>query len=39
MRRHGRASRFREYVRFSFGPAQSSLERAMARLEELAGGR
>jgi aspartate/methionine/tyrosine aminotransferase len=38
-RRHGRASRFREYVRFSFGPSQSSLDRAMTRLEELVAGR
>jgi N-succinyldiaminopimelate aminotransferase len=34
-RRHGRASRFRSYVRFSFGPAQESLDRALARIEEL----
>ena len=34
-RRHGRASRFRNYVRFSFGPAQSSLDLALTRLEEL----
>jgi len=34
-RRHGRASRFREYVRFSFGPPLDVVERAMARLEEL----
>jgi N-succinyldiaminopimelate aminotransferase len=34
-RRHGRASRFRSYVRFSFGPAQESLDRALTRLEEL----
>jgi aspartate/methionine/tyrosine aminotransferase len=34
-RRHGRASRFREYVRFSFGPAQESLDRALSRLEDL----
>jgi N-succinyldiaminopimelate aminotransferase len=38
-RHHGRASRFREYVRFSFGPHQSSLDKAMTRLEELAAGR
>ena len=31
-RRSGRASRFREYVRFSFGPAQDVLERAVDRL-------
>jgi aspartate/methionine/tyrosine aminotransferase len=34
-RRSGRASRFRQYVRFSFGPAMSVIETAMARLEEL----
>jgi aspartate/methionine/tyrosine aminotransferase len=34
-RRHGRASRFREYVRFSFGPPMDVVERAMTRLEEL----
>jgi aspartate/methionine/tyrosine aminotransferase len=34
-RRHGRASRFRDYVRFSFGPPQDSLDRALTRLEEL----
>jgi aspartate/methionine/tyrosine aminotransferase len=38
-RRHGRASRFRDYVRFSFGPAQESLDRALVRLEELVGAR
>lgn len=38
-RRHGRASRFREYVRFSFGPAQSSLDKALTRLEDLVAGR
>ncbi|MCL2779297.1 MAG: pyridoxal phosphate-dependent aminotransferase [Polyangiaceae bacterium] len=34
-RRHGRASRFRDYVRFSFGPPMDVVERAMGRLEEL----
>lgn len=34
-RRHGRASRFREYVRFSFGPPQDALDLALTRLEEL----
>ena len=34
-RRHGRASRFRDYVRFSFGPARASLDRALVRLEDL----
>lgn len=38
-RHHGRASRFRDYVRFSFGPSQDSLEKAMTRLEELVAGR
>lgn len=37
-RRHGRASRFRDYVRFSFGPSLDVLERAMSRLEGLVGG-
>jgi len=34
-RRQGRASRFRDYVRFSFGPSLDVLERAFGRLEEL----
>ena len=34
-RRTGRASRFRTYVRFSFGPAAPVLERALDRLEAL----
>jgi aspartate/methionine/tyrosine aminotransferase len=35
-RRHaGRPSRFKDYVRFSFGPAQESLEKALTRLEQL----
>ncbi len=34
-RRQGRASRFRDYVRFSFGPSLDVLERAFTRLEEL----
>jgi aspartate/methionine/tyrosine aminotransferase len=34
-RRQGRASRFRDYVRFSFGPSLESIERALTRLEEL----
>jgi N-succinyldiaminopimelate aminotransferase len=34
-RRHGRASRFRDYVRFSFGPSLEVVERALTRLEEL----
>jgi aspartate/methionine/tyrosine aminotransferase len=38
-RRHGRASRLREYVRFSFGPSQSSLDKALTRLEALVAGR
>lgn len=38
-RRHGRASRFRDYVRFSFGPCSDSLELAMTRLEALVAGR
>jgi aspartate/methionine/tyrosine aminotransferase len=38
-RRHNRASRFRDYTRFSFGPSLETLERAMTRLEELVAGR
>lgn len=34
-RRHGRASRFKDHVRFSFGPSQDSLEKALTRLEAL----
>jgi len=34
-RRLRRASRFRSYVRFSFGPAKESLQAAMGRLEEM----
>jgi aspartate/methionine/tyrosine aminotransferase len=34
-RRHGRVSRFKDYVRFSFGPSLDVVERAMTRLEQL----
>ena len=34
-RRSNRASRFRDYVRFSFGPSRETLERALTRLEAL----
>lgn len=34
-RRHDRASRFRQYVRFSFGPSMETVEQALGRLEEL----
>jgi N-succinyldiaminopimelate aminotransferase len=34
-RRHGRASRFKGYVRFSFGPGMSVLEKAVERIEQL----
>ncbi len=34
-RRQGRVSRFRDHVRFSFGPSMETLERAMTRLEQL----
>ena len=34
-RRSRRASRFRSYVRFSFGPSMTVLEKALARLEAL----
>ncbi len=34
-RRHGRASRFRQYVRFSFGPSWETLEKALVRIEAM----
>lgn len=34
-RRSSRASRFRQYVRFSFGPSMATMETALSRLEEL----
>ena len=34
-RRHGRASRFKSHVRFSFGPAMGTLERAVERIERM----
>jgi aspartate/methionine/tyrosine aminotransferase len=34
-RRSRRASRFRSYSRFSFGPPQAEIETALARLEEM----
>ncbi|MGD0675764.1 MAG: pyridoxal phosphate-dependent aminotransferase [Polyangiaceae bacterium] len=34
-RRHGRASRFKSYVRFSFGPAMPAIEVAVDRIERL----
>ncbi|MGO8991901.1 MAG: pyridoxal phosphate-dependent aminotransferase [Polyangiaceae bacterium] len=34
-RRSGRASRFRDYVRFSFGPSLATLEKAVARFEAM----
>jgi aspartate/methionine/tyrosine aminotransferase len=34
-RRHGRASRFKSYVRFSFGPPMSVLERAVQRFDRM----
>lgn len=34
-RRQGRTSRFKGYVRFSFGPAMGVLEKAVARIERL----
>jgi aspartate/methionine/tyrosine aminotransferase len=36
-RRSGRASRFRSYVRFSFGPAAATVEKALDRLEAMVG--
>ena len=37
-RRRGRASRFRDYVRFSFGPSMAALEKAVARFEAMVKG-
>ena len=37
-RRSGRASRFRDYVRFSFGPSMATLEKAMTRIEAMVRG-
>jgi len=34
-RRHGRASRFRDYVRFSFGPTLETIDKALSRLDAL----
>jgi aspartate/methionine/tyrosine aminotransferase len=34
-RRSGRASRFKDYVRFSFGPSAETVEKALSRLEEM----
>ena len=34
-RRAGRASRFRDHVRFSFGPSEDVLDRAMDRLDAM----
>lgn len=34
-RRSGRTSRFRDYVRFSFGPSKETLDRALTRIENL----
>ena len=34
-RRHGRASRFRSYVRFSFGPQMATLDKALERMDAL----
>jgi hypothetical protein len=38
-RRAGRGSRFRDYVRFSFGPGEDVLSRAVERLEAMVRGR
>jgi N-succinyldiaminopimelate aminotransferase len=38
-RRSGRGSRFRQYVRFSFGPSMQSIDQALARLEKLVASR
>jgi len=37
-RRSGRASRFRDYVRFSFGPSLPTLEKAVGRFEAMVRG-
>ncbi len=37
-RRRGGASRFKNYMRFSFGPSQASLEIAISRLEKMVRG-
>ncbi len=37
-RRGGRWSRFRHYVRFSFGPPMADIERALSRLRDLVSG-
>jgi N-succinyldiaminopimelate aminotransferase len=34
-RRHGRSSRFKDYVRFSFGPSLDVIERALTRFETI----
>jgi len=34
-RRHGRPSRFRQHLRFSFGPSESVIERALERLQSM----
>ena len=34
-RRHGRPSRFRHYLRFSFGPQEEVVDRALGRLEAM----
>src|ERR1700677_2201496 len=37
-RRSGRVSRFRDYVRFSFGPSMATLEQAVTRLAAMVKG-
>ena len=34
-RRQGRGSRFQQYVRFSFGPAMGTIEKALERMERV----
>ncbi len=34
-RRQGRASRFKDYVRFSFGPSMATLEKALSRFDSI----
>jgi hypothetical protein len=36
-RRSGRPSRFRQYVRFSFGPEEASIVEGVKRIQEMVG--
>lgn len=37
-RRHGRASRFKDYARFSFGPSMATIDKALERIGQLVAG-